>query len=85
MDGQPVLAVEGLSVRMRGEHDAVTVVDDVSFTASADEVLCIVGESGSGKTVTMLSLVRLLDERIAEYSGRGGCGDVDLLHGGQLR
>lgn len=79
MDGQPVLAVENLIVRMRSEDDTVTIVDDVSFVASADEVLCVVGESGSGKTVTMLSIMRLLDERVAEYSGRVRFSDLDLL------
>lgn len=78
-DRAPVLRVENLSVAIRGEERTTRIVEDVSFEVSADEVLCVVGESGSGKSVTMLSVMRLLDESATEYSGRVVFGDEDLL------
>ena len=64
-----VLDVRHLRVSIRTERGTVTVVDDVSLHVEADEVLCIVGESGSGKSVTMLSIMRLMDERAVTYEG----------------
>jgi len=55
-----VLAVRDLTVEFDGPSGPVTVVDGVSFTLRAGEVLGIVGESGCGKSVTALSLLQLL-------------------------
>lgn len=38
----------------------IALVDNVSFTLEAGEMLGLVGESGSGKTVTCRALMRLL-------------------------
>ncbi len=65
----PVLTIERLSVTIRTEREPLTVVEDLSMSVAPDEVTCIVGESGSGKSVTMLSVMRLMDERAVEYSG----------------
>ncbi|WP_425602930.1 ABC transporter ATP-binding protein [Hoeflea algicola] len=56
--GDPLIQVSGLTVRLTGK-DAATLVDDVSFSLSAGEVVCIVGESGCGKTVTARSIIGL--------------------------
>ena len=52
-----LLKVNQLTV-MRGED--VALVDNVSLTLEAGEMLGLVGESGSGKTVTCRALMRLL-------------------------
>ena len=49
------LAVEGLCVALE-DHD-VDIVDEVSFTVDAGEVLGLVGESGSGKTTVGLAVL----------------------------
>ncbi|MET3807912.1 peptide/nickel transport system ATP-binding protein [Nakamurella sp. UYEF19] len=64
-----LLDVQDLRVHIRTERGTVTVVQGVALTVQANEVLCIVGESGSGKSVTMLSVMRLLDEKAVTYEG----------------
>jgi peptide/nickel transport system ATP-binding protein/oligopeptide transport system ATP-binding protein len=44
-------------------------VDGVSFSLSAGETLGIVGESGSGKSVTMMSVMRLINDPNARFEG----------------
>jgi peptide/nickel transport system ATP-binding protein len=51
----PLLAVERLRIVIAGTNK--DVVDDVSFTVAAGEVLGLVGESGSGKTTVALALM----------------------------
>ena len=66
---EPLLELRGLRVTFSGDAGTVTAVDGVSLTLREDEVLGIVGESGSGKSVSMLSVMRLLDERAARLEG----------------
>ncbi len=66
----PVLRVDDLGVRIATEGGEVTILHSVSMDLGTDEILCVVGESGSGKSVTMLSVMRLMDERITTYTGR---------------
>jgi peptide/nickel transport system ATP-binding protein len=56
----------------------VRVVNDVTFSLQAGEVLCLLGESGSGKTVTMRSLMRLLPPT-ASYTGSVHLNGIDIL------
>ena len=65
----PVLAVSGLTTRLRTRAGEVTVVDGLDFTVAAGETLAVVGESGSGKSMTALSLMRLLPEAVAFNAG----------------
>jgi peptide/nickel transport system ATP-binding protein len=58
----PILAVEDLVVRYRGQHRQTTALNGVSF-ALGRERLGIVGESGSGKTTIGRALLRLLPPR----------------------
>jgi oligopeptide/dipeptide ABC transporter ATP-binding protein len=57
----PILEVRGLSVRFPGAEGPVTVVDGVDLTVGRGERFAIVGESGSGKSLTLLSVLGLVD------------------------
>jgi oligopeptide/dipeptide ABC transporter ATP-binding protein len=69
MSGAPLLEVRDLSVSFRTQDGTVHAVDGVSFTVSRGEVLGIVGESGSGKSVTAMTLMRLILDQNAVFSG----------------
>ena len=77
--GDPLLDVRDLRVTFHADTGSVRAVDGVSFALGADEVLGIVGESGSGKSVSMMSVMRLLDEHAAELEGEVHFGGRDLI------
>ncbi len=64
-----LLKVEQLSVEFTLDKGIAKVIDGVSFSLNRGEILGIVGESGCGKSVTAMSLLRLLPEPDAHYSG----------------
>ncbi|MDX0469989.1 ATP-binding cassette domain-containing protein [Sinorhizobium medicae] len=57
---QPLLQVSGLTVKLRGFHNAALVVEDFSLILERGESLGLAGESGCGKTTAALALMRLL-------------------------
>lgn len=78
-----VLQFDKLTLRF-GDNEPV--VRDLSFQVGEGETVALVGESGSGKSVSALSVLRLLDERLVNYPG----GSIfyrgeDLLHAGERR
>jgi len=76
----PLLEVRDLETHFFTEDGVTRAVDKVSFAVGPGETLGIVGESGCGKSVTALSVLRLLPERIARTVGGSVRFDgIDLL------
>jgi peptide/nickel transport system ATP-binding protein len=65
----PVLDVSDLRTHFFTQDGVTRAVDGVSFQVRAGETLGIVGESGCGKSVTALSILRLLPERLGRTVG----------------
>jgi len=63
-----VLEVDGLTTAL-GHRAQATVLEDVSLTLDAGEVLGVVGESGSGKSMLALTIMGLLPSSIRRTSG----------------
>ena len=84
-DIPPLLQVDNLSVDFLRDGDWHNVLRNVSFTLQRGRTLGIVGESGSGKSVTCMSLMRLLPEKMSRVGGQalfapsGADKAVDLL------
>jgi oligopeptide/dipeptide ABC transporter ATP-binding protein len=77
--GEPLLDVRDLKVSFRTEDGLVKAVDGVSFTLFEGETLGIVGESGSGKSVTMMSVMRLINDPNARFEGEVRYKGHDLM------
>lgn len=65
-----LLEIEHLSTTFGTSAGTVHAVNDVSLSLSAGETLGVVGESGSGKTVTMLTIMGLV-QRLPTVSVTG--------------
>ncbi|MUV56833.1 ABC transporter ATP-binding protein [Halogeometricum sp. CBA1124] len=61
-----LLEIEDLHVHFHTEEGRVEAINGVNLTVGRDEVLGVIGESGCGKTVTMLSVIGLLQTPPAE-------------------
>ena len=82
----PLLAIEGLTVRLPVEGEQRAVLRDVSIALRPGEALGLVGESGSGKSMTARAVDRLLPPG-AEVEGsiRFDGHDVMGLTGAEFR
>ena len=85
--GEPLLDVRDLRVSFRTRHGVVTAVDGISFQVGRGEVLGLVGESGSGKSVSMQSILGLIDNPNCVIEGQALFEGRDLLtmSDGELR
>lgn len=64
-----LLDIRGLTIDIDRDTGPARVVDGINLTVGEGESLGIVGESGCGKSLTMLSLVGLLPNRIRASGG----------------
>ncbi len=66
--GERVLEVSNLTTVFHTKKGTFPAVYGIDFTLDAGETLAIVGESGCGKSVTSLSIMHLLPDRIGEVA-----------------
>jgi oligopeptide/dipeptide ABC transporter ATP-binding protein len=92
-----VLKVENLKTYFKTERGMVKAVDGVSLQINEDEIVGLVGESGCGKSVTMLSVMQLIQtppgkivagkvilegSNILDYPARGS--EMSKIRGGKI-
>jgi peptide/nickel transport system ATP-binding protein len=86
----PLLSVRDLKTYYLMDEGVVKAVDGVSFDVQAGETFGIVGESGCGKSVTVKSVLRIVEApgkivhgqillRRPRPDGRGGEEELDLV------
>ena len=73
-----ILKVENLNVTLNHRKASKKLVEDVSFEVRPGECLGILGESGSGKSMTVKSVLGLLDKNF-QVSGSAIFDGQDLL------
>ena len=61
-EAKPLLSVENLKTCFELDEGTVKAVDGVSFVVHPSKVLGIVGESGCGKSVTIKSILRIVEK-----------------------
>ncbi|MGA9531726.1 MAG: ABC transporter ATP-binding protein [Anaerolineales bacterium] len=64
-----ILEVKDLKTRFHTEQGVVHAVNGISYVVDEGESVGIVGESGCGKSVSVLSIMRLLQEPPAKVQG----------------
>ena len=74
-----LLDINGLTIDIDRDSGPARVVDGIDLSILEGESLGIVGESGCGKSLTMLSLVGLLPNRIRATGGTAHFAGRDLL------
>ena len=59
---KPLLEVRDLRVSFRTERGLLRAVGGISFRIDTHEIVGVVGESGSGKTVSLMSVMGLIND-----------------------
>ena len=62
-----LLEVRNLHLRLKSDDQWKPILKGISFSLQKGETIGIVGESGSGKSVTALSIMKLIPEKIAQW------------------
>ena len=75
-----ILEVTNLQTRFHTREGIVQAVNGISYSVDSGESLAIVGESGSGKSVSVLSLMQLIQQPPGKIeAGKALFNNVDLL------
>jgi len=96
----PILSVRDLKTYFLMDEGVVKAVDGVSFDVHAGKIFGIVGESGCGKSITVKSILRIVEDpgkivqgrillRRPRRDGTSGDEELDLVgldaHGPEIR
>lgn len=68
-EARKILQVKNLTVSFRTENGSMQVIRGVNFDLNKGETLAIVGESGSGKSVTIKTIMGIIDKNEKIDSG----------------
>ena len=84
-----LLKVAELNIKLANTSPNNTLLNNVSFDISKNQIVGLVGESGSGKSLTALSILRLLNSKIYNTSGKiifnnKNILELNLAHKGDL-
>jgi len=79
MENEPILEIQDLVVKFHTLDGVVHAVNGVSYSLDEGKTLGVVGESGCGKSVSVLSVMRLIQDPPGKIWG----GKI-LLHGKNL-
>ena len=63
-----ILTVNDFSLELKRDEEWKQILHHVTFSLGKRETVGIVGESGSGKSVTALSVMQLLNRKIAKFT-----------------
>lgn len=78
---QPLLKIRNLKIAFKHESNWQTVVHGIDFDVFRNQTLSVVGESGSGKSVSLLAIMKLLNDYTTRIEADEILFDnIDLLH-----
>ncbi|MFD2647139.1 ABC transporter ATP-binding protein [Devosia albogilva] len=91
----PLLQMRNVSVRLGGDRDALSLIENIDLAIGAGETVGLVGESGSGKTTLGMALMRLLPPLLEKglsgeiiYDGRDvaalSAAEMTAIRGGEI-
>ncbi|SVB20027.1 uncharacterized protein METZ01_LOCUS172881, partial [marine metagenome] len=65
-----LLKIDKLGIGLINKESDNTLLNNISFDIPKNKIVGLVGESGSGKSLTALSILRLLNSKIYNTSGK---------------
>ena len=84
-----LLKIDKLGIGLINKESDNTLLNSISFDIPKNKIVGLVGESGSGKSLTALSILRLLNSKIYNTSGKiifnnKNILELNLAHKGDL-
>lgn len=74
-----LLKIDKLGIGLINKESDNTLLNSISFDIPKNKIVGLVGESGSGKSLTALSILRLLNSKIYNTSGKIIFNNKDIL------